>query len=87
MIDFTDAGLGDPAFDFTFLWAYGEWAAAHAARFYGGGPEVEAMVDRSRWWWTLYCVNRFWWHLSGARAYDPRAVIGDIRANLDALGF
>ena len=87
VIDFTDAGVGDPAFDFAFLWAYGDWAPAHAARHYGAGGATAKIVVRSRWWFTRYSIDRIWWNLSGARACDTAKVEGDIRKNLEALGF
>jgi aminoglycoside 2''-phosphotransferase len=87
VIDFTDAAAGDAAFDFTFLWGYGEWAAARAAASYGTGEEARKMVERSRWWWTRYSVDRLWWAITGARAYDLHKAVEDIRGGLAALGF
>jgi aminoglycoside phosphotransferase (APT) family kinase protein len=87
VIDFTDAAVGDPAMDFTFLWAYGDWAPAHAARAYGGGDLTTSMVERSRWWFIRYSIDRIWWTLSGARTCDAAKVDGDIRASLETLGF
>ncbi|HUZ11742.1 MAG TPA: aminoglycoside phosphotransferase family protein [Caulobacteraceae bacterium] len=84
VIDFTDAGPGDPAFDFTFLWAYGDWAPARAAACYGDA--AAEVLARSRWWFTRYSIDRLWWDLTGARACDAVKVEGDIRAGLDALG-
>jgi aminoglycoside 2''-phosphotransferase len=83
VIDFTDAAAGDPAFDFAFLWGYGDWAPLRAAAGYG----VREVVERSRWWWTRYSVDRVWWTLSGARAYDLDKVVGEIGSSLVALGF
>jgi aminoglycoside phosphotransferase (APT) family kinase protein len=86
VIDFTDAAVGDPAFDFTFLWAYGDWAPAHAARPYGAGEAAAEIVARSRWWFTRYSIDRIWWSLTGARACDTAKVERDIRESLQALG-
>jgi aminoglycoside phosphotransferase (APT) family kinase protein len=86
VIDFTDAGVGDPAFDFAFLWAYGDWAPAHAARHYGAGGATAKIVVRSRWWFTRYSIDRIWWNLTGARACDTAKVERDIRESLQALG-
>ena len=85
MIDFTDAGSGDPAFDFTFLWAYGEWAARIAARRYGGGIAPPEIFMRSRWWFARYRIDQLWWELNGARAYDVSKISGELPALLDAL--
>jgi aminoglycoside phosphotransferase (APT) family kinase protein len=86
VIDFTDAGAGDPAYDFTFLWAYGDWTLARALSRYGTELDVEDLVERSRWWWTRYSVDRLWWSVTGARACDTEKVIGDIRDSLKTLG-
>ncbi|HEY2051658.1 MAG TPA: aminoglycoside phosphotransferase family protein [Caulobacteraceae bacterium] len=87
VIDFTDAGPGDAAFDFCFLWAYGEWAPARAGASYGAGEEARKVVERSRWWWTRYSVDRLWWDLTGARAYDTQMLLGHISRSLTSLGF
>jgi aminoglycoside 2''-phosphotransferase len=86
VIDFTDAGVGDPAFDFTFPWAYGDWAPAHVARPYGSHEATAKLLARSRWWFTRYSIDRIWWNLSGARACDTVKVERDIRESLEALG-
>jgi aminoglycoside 2''-phosphotransferase len=85
VIDFTDAGLGDPAFDFTFLWTYGDWAPAQAARGYDAVEETQ-MLARSRWWFIRYSVDQIWGNLRGARDCDIAKVEHDIRTSLDALG-
>ena len=84
VIDFTDAALGDPAFDFTWLWAYGDWAPAHAAKSYGG--ETEALLSRSLWWFVRYRIDQIWWNESGARAYDVARIVRALPGLLDALG-
>ena len=81
VIDFTDAALGDPAFDFASLWAHGRWAPERAARTYGAGAGAADMLARSLWWFTRYRVDQVWWSVSGVRAYDvPR-----IRRELEGL--
>jgi aminoglycoside 2''-phosphotransferase len=86
VIDFTDAALGDPAFDFTFLWAYGDWAPAHAAKSYGAGAETEGLLRRSLWWFVRYRIDQVWWNESGARAYDVGRIVQDLPGLLDTLG-
>jgi len=81
VIDFTDACLGDPAFDFSCLWAYGDWAPGLAARSYGAGAEMADILRRSRWWLTRYRIDQVWWSISGARDYDVTA----IRRELEGL--
>lgn len=86
LIDFTDAGPADPAYDFTFLWAYGDWAPAHAARRYAPGDAIDGLLQRSRWGFVRYCIDQLWWNHSGARGYDITGVLADIRVSLEALG-
>ncbi len=81
VIDFTDASLGDPAFDFAFLWAYGRWAAEHAAHHYGAGSDNREMIARSLWWYTRYRIDQVWWTVTGARDYD----VAKVRKKLKGL--
>jgi aminoglycoside 2''-phosphotransferase len=74
VIDFTDAALGDPAFDFSWLRAYGPSAPAQAARSYGAGAETPALLSRALWWFTRYRIDQIWWSVSGARAYDEAKI-------------
>jgi len=85
VIDFTDAVLGDPAFDFTFLWAYGDDAPARAARAYGGGPSTADILARSRWWFARYRLDQVWWTLNGDREYDIERLIENLPDLFDAL--
>jgi aminoglycoside 2''-phosphotransferase len=75
VIDFTDAALGDPAFDFTFLWAYGDDAPARAAPAYGGGPSTASILTRSRWLFARYRLDQVWWTLNGDREYDIERLV------------
>ena len=86
VIDFTDAGLGDPAFDFTCVWDYGEGAPAHLAASYGRSLQIDAMVERSRWWFARYSIDRLWSALGGARGDELPARLGELSATLAAIG-
>lgn len=86
IIDFTDATVGDPAFDFTCFWDYGDDAPAAVAGSYGRSRLVDALVERSRWWFARYTIDRLWWSLSGERAYEISRVLDDLHRTLDALG-
>jgi aminoglycoside phosphotransferase (APT) family kinase protein len=86
VIDFTDAGLGDPAFDFTCLWAYGRWATEHAALSYRAGADNADMLSRSLWWFTRYRIDQVWWSLSGARDYDVERIRGELEDLFDTIG-
>jgi aminoglycoside 2''-phosphotransferase len=86
VIDFTDAGLGDPAFDFTCLWAYGRWAPEHTAQSYGAGAENSDMLSRSLWWFTRYRIDQVWWSVSGTREYDVVAIRRELEGLFDTTG-
>jgi aminoglycoside 2''-phosphotransferase len=86
VIDFTDAGLGDPAFDFTCLWAYGRWAPEQAAQSYSAGADVSDILSRSLWWFARYRVDQIWWSVSGARNYDVVAIGRELEGLFDTLG-
>jgi aminoglycoside 2''-phosphotransferase len=86
VIDFTDARVGDPACDFTFLWAYGREAPAVAARSYGAGAGTAGMLQRSRWWFTRYRIDQIWWSVSGAREYDVARIRGELAELFVSLG-
>lgn len=86
VIDFTDAGPDDPAFDFTFLWAYGDWAPARALAAYGAAAEHVGLLERSRWQFVRYRIEQLWWDAMGYRAYDAPKVLGDLPGLLDLVG-
>jgi aminoglycoside 2''-phosphotransferase len=85
VIDFTDAALGDPAFDFSFLWAYGRWAPARTAETYDPGGETTDLLRRSLWWFTRFRIDQVWWSVSGARGYDVSRIASELPALFDAL--
>ena len=86
IIDFTDAGPDDPAFDFTFFWAYADWASDRALAAYGAGPDHAAMRERSRWQFARYRIEQLWWDAQGFRAYPTAKLLGELPGMLDALG-
>ena len=86
VIDFTDARLGDPAYDFAFLWAYGRWAAEGVVRSYGEDAETASMLARSLWWFTRFRVDQIWWSVSGARNYDVARIRRELGGLFTTLG-
>jgi aminoglycoside 2''-phosphotransferase len=86
VIDFSDAGLGDPACDFTCLWAYGPQAPERVLEAYGTGGEAAGILSRSLWWFTRYRIDQVWWSISGARAYDVAEIKRDLAGLFEALG-
>jgi aminoglycoside 2''-phosphotransferase len=85
VIDFSDAALGDPAFDFAFLWSYGRWAPAQALRSYSASADASGIITRSLWWFVRYRIDQVWWGVSGARAYDVARIAGELRQLLGEL--
>ena len=85
VIDFTDAALGDPAFDFSFLWAYGRGAPARVAETYAFDGDTAALLRRSLWWFTRFRIDQIWWSVSGAREYDVARIVGELPALFDEL--
>jgi len=86
VIDFTDAALGDPAYDFAFLWAYGAWAPGLAAQACGESADTADTLARSRWWFTRFRIDQVWWTISGARAYDVARIRAELGGLFQALG-
>jgi aminoglycoside 2''-phosphotransferase len=86
VIDFTDAAVGDPAFDFSWLWAYGAWAPAQAARSYGADADAPGLLRRALWWFTRFRIDQAWWSLSGARACDVAMIKRELAELFASLG-
>ncbi len=85
VIDFTDASLGDPAFDFAFLWSYGREAAARVLQSYATGADTTGILERSLWWFVRFRIDQVWWSVSGARAYDVASIASELPALFGAL--
>jgi aminoglycoside 2''-phosphotransferase len=85
VIDFTDAALGDPAYDFTFLWAYGDDAPGQVSRAYGSEPSIAGILSRSRWWFVRYRLDQVWWTLNGDREYDVARLVKELPVLFEAL--
>jgi aminoglycoside 2''-phosphotransferase len=84
VIDFTDVAAGDPAFDFTFLWAYGDEAPRRVMASYG--PTDEGLLTRSHWWFARYRLDQIWWTLNGDRDYDVAEIVGALPELFGSLG-
>jgi len=85
VIDFTDAALGDPAFDFAFLWSYGREAPARVLQSYASGAESTGILKRSLWWFVRFRIDQVWWTVSDARAYDIERIATELPALFGAL--
>jgi len=58
VIDFGDVELGDPAYDFAYLWSYGDWAPGYVFERYGLKDQEPGLLERSRWHFARYRVSR-----------------------------
>jgi aminoglycoside phosphotransferase (APT) family kinase protein len=85
VIDFGDAVVGDPAYDFTMLWMLGEWAPSFALDAYGRASA--GLLERSRWSFVRYATGRLALALSGDRRYVAAELLGSLDRHLGALGF
>lgn len=81
VIDFGDVELGDPAYDFTYLWSYGDWAPGHVFDRYALKDREPGLLERSRWHFARYRISRLGEALD--RGWDKAA--SDIAATLPAL--
>jgi aminoglycoside phosphotransferase (APT) family kinase protein len=84
VIDFADAELDDPAHDFTYLWAFGDWAPAHAAQRYGAADA--GLVERSRWSWARYRIDQLRWAADGHIGAHEVPSEAEMTALFGALG-
>jgi aminoglycoside 2''-phosphotransferase len=57
VIDFGDATIGDPAFDFSYFWKYGDRVPAAVYANYTFKDD-EKLLDRSRWHFVRYLSDR-----------------------------
>ncbi len=60
VIDFGDAGIGDPASDFCFLWSYGEDFFRAAYDQYSL-PKDDKFVVRSQWHYVRFLIDQFYY--------------------------
>jgi len=58
VIDFGDVELGDPAYDFAYLWSYGDWAPGYVFERYALKDQEPGLLERSRWHYARYRVSR-----------------------------
>jgi len=58
VIDFGDVELGDPAYDFAYLWSYGDWAPGHVFERYALKDQEPGLLERSRWHYARYRISR-----------------------------
>jgi aminoglycoside 2''-phosphotransferase len=81
VIDFGDAGLGDPMHDFCYLWSYGDWAPAHVFERYALKDQDPGLLERSRWGFARYRISR----LAEALEREWGDTASDLAASLPAL--
>jgi len=81
IIDFGDVELGDPAYDFAYLWSYGDWAPGQVFERYALKDQEPGLLERSRWHFARYRVSRLGEALD--RGWEQAA--SDIAAALPAL--
>jgi aminoglycoside 2''-phosphotransferase len=85
IIDFGDVCLADPAFDFAFLFAYGEAAARQVARRYDPGRADSSLLDRARSQFARYRIEQVWWGTKGSVPDDSAAIMAGLPTLFDRL--
>jgi aminoglycoside phosphotransferase (APT) family kinase protein len=80
VIDFGDVEIGDVAYDFAYLWSYGEQAPAHVFARYGLKDQDPGVPERSRWHFARYRIAR----LGEAVERGWTGIAEDIAAGLPA---
>jgi aminoglycoside phosphotransferase (APT) family kinase protein len=58
VIDFGDVELGDPTYDFAYLWSYGDWAPLFVFERYALRDQDAGLLERSRWEFARYRISR-----------------------------
>jgi aminoglycoside 2''-phosphotransferase len=81
VIDFGDARIGDPAFDFTFLFEYGETFAANVYRRYRGPKDVR-FLERARAHYIRWVVDELYYALKNKDAARTRRLTAVLERNL-----
>jgi aminoglycoside 2''-phosphotransferase len=81
VIDFGDACLGDPSYDFAFFFAYGEAVAVEIARRYDPAGADPGLLARARGHFIRFSVER----LRGASAAEAASILRALPWQLQAF--
>jgi len=84
VIDFGDAVVGDPAYDFTMFWMLGDWATVFAIDRHEGADD--GLAERSAWSFARYATSRLALALTGDSRYSADRLAAQLERHLDALG-
>ena len=85
VIDFGDVELGDPAYDFAYLWSYGDWAPGFVFDLYALKDQEPGLLERSRWHFARYRVSRLGEALERGWADAASEIAASLPALLEAL--
>jgi len=81
VIDFSDTAIGDPAWDFGMLWAYGDWVPAYVIKHYGLAEDDASFLLRSRRQSARYWIDRLYWRTQGHDVHKTVAGVAAIVIN------
>lgn len=85
LIDFGEAAVGDPAWDFAALWGYGDWAPRFVLERYAFADEEPGILERSRFQYAHHLIDCLWWPASGRPPIgDPEKAAAELRAHFAA---
>ncbi|HEV2363706.1 MAG TPA: aminoglycoside phosphotransferase family protein [Caulobacteraceae bacterium] len=85
VIDFGDACLGDPAYDFTFFFAFGQAAAQRLATLYDPSGADPGLIERARWSYARYRIEQLRWIAMGAVPDQSAEIIAELPGLLSML--
>ncbi len=81
IIDFGDATIGDPAFDFTWLWEYGKETAEEIYRKYRGPKDAE-FLKRSHAHYLRWMADEFYYAIKNRKPALQQYHAGILAKNL-----
>jgi aminoglycoside 2''-phosphotransferase len=84
VIDFADASIGDPAYDFTYFWSYGDDVPVRMYEAYRYKEDIH-LLDRSRWYFVHFQVDNIYEASRDGKVADVDAIVQGLRALLSKL--
>ena len=86
IIDFGDAGVGDPAFDFAYFWSYGSSVPARIYEQYAFRDD-DRLLARSYWHFVRFEIESLWSALRDADQTKARVIGARLGERLQGLPF
>jgi aminoglycoside phosphotransferase (APT) family kinase protein len=87
IIDFTDAGWGDPAIDFSWFWRLGEANVDLVFENYVLAAQDPGLKTRAHWTFVRYLINQIAYGDQAKWNLAPDQAIAELDGHLKVLGF